>query len=71
LPTFTGPYITHKPEVKVFDLNKKDRYLIMASDGLWDELSQQDIATIVQKNYGDKLRITQAYLFYTDCSTPP
>lgn len=43
MSTFTGPYITHKPEIKIFDLKSSDRYVIMASDGLWDELSKKDV----------------------------
>ena len=41
ISTFTGPYITHKPDIKTFELTKKDKYLIMASDGLWDELNEE------------------------------
>ncbi len=37
---FTGPYITHKPDIKIFELNDNDKYLILASDGLWDELNK-------------------------------
>lgn len=35
---FTGAYITHKPEIQVFELDKNDKFVILATDGLWDEL---------------------------------
>jgi pyruvate dehydrogenase phosphatase len=44
IPTFTGPYITHEPDIQVFDLTKEDRYLVLASDGLWDEMSRKQAA---------------------------
>ncbi len=47
IPNFNGPYITSKPDIKVFELTKKDKYLIMASDGLWDELDKNEVAEIV------------------------
>ena len=36
------------PEIQVFsDLNKTDRAIVIASDGLWDRLSNQEIKEIV------------------------
>lgn len=43
LETFNGPYITHVPDIKVIDLNKNDKYLILSSDGMWDELNKEDV----------------------------
>lgn len=45
--TFRGPYITHKPDIKIFNLNEQDAYLVMGSDGLWDELNKNEVAEIV------------------------
>jgi pyruvate dehydrogenase phosphatase len=41
---FTGPYITHKPDIVVVDKNPNDRYIILATDGLWDEMDEQTAA---------------------------
>ena len=41
IPTYHGPYITHEPEITVIDLQKNDQYLILASDGLWDEIKRR------------------------------
>jgi len=60
---FNGPYITHKPDIKVFDLSQDDRFLIMGSDGLWDEVTKDDIATIVSEHPTDKQQIV-ASLFH-------
>ena len=43
---FRGPYVTHRPDVQVRTIGKGDRYLILASDGLWDELTEQEAAEI-------------------------
>lgn len=41
LKVFTGPYVNWEPEIKVFPLKKSDQSVILASDGLWDELQRQ------------------------------
>jgi len=40
IPNFTGPYITSEPDVQVHKLTDKDKYLVLASDGLWDEVKR-------------------------------
>jgi serine/threonine protein phosphatase PrpC len=41
------PYVTHKPEVFRYRLNKKDKYIIFACDGLWDVVSNDDAINFV------------------------
>jgi serine/threonine protein phosphatase PrpC len=36
------PFVTHRPEVFRYRLNKKDKFIIFACDGLWDVVSNQD-----------------------------
>jgi len=43
---YSGNYITHVPDVQVFDLTEEDRFLVLASDGLWDELNRKASAEI-------------------------
>jgi serine/threonine protein phosphatase PrpC len=35
------------PEIKVFDLTPEDRVLVIASDGVWEFLENQQVANIV------------------------
>ena len=35
----TFPYVTHKPDISKYSLNKKDKFIIFACDGLWDVMS--------------------------------
>ena len=44
---FKGPYITHKPDVVIRKLTEDMQYLVLGSDGLWDELDPQQIGEIV------------------------
>lgn len=46
----TPPYLTAEPEVKEIQIQEGDHpdFLIMASDGLWDQMSSQDAVTCVQ-----------------------
>jgi pyruvate dehydrogenase phosphatase len=43
LHTFTGPYITHKPILTHYKLNDEQKYLVLATDGLWDELDEEEM----------------------------
>ncbi len=50
LKNFSGNYITAIPEVTSFDLTPKHRWVVMASDGLWDQLGRQEVAEVFRKN---------------------
>lgn len=58
---FKGPYITHRPDVYVNDIKTEDQYLILATDGLWDDVSIQEAADIVA-TIGDSQTAAQALL---------
>jgi pyruvate dehydrogenase phosphatase len=49
IPHYTGPYITHVPDIQVFELSKKDKWLVLATDGMWDQISRKQSAKIVGK----------------------
>lgn len=36
-----------EPEIKIFDIQPEDRYMIMASDGVWEFISSQVVSTIL------------------------
>ncbi|WOL17651.1 hypothetical protein Cni_G26444 [Canna indica] len=44
------PVMTSKPSIKMRKLQQKDLFLIFASDGLWDQLSDEAAVDIVWKN---------------------
>ncbi|OMJ66306.1 hypothetical protein SteCoe_36890 [Stentor coeruleus] len=46
IENFSGPYITHTPDIQVRDVHSDDKYLILATDGLWDDISEQEAAEI-------------------------
>jgi pyruvate dehydrogenase phosphatase len=49
IPVFKGPYITHEPDIQVIPLSSEDKYLVMASDGLWDEISRKTSAKVATR----------------------
>ena len=57
IPKHNGPYITHEPDIQVIDLSKNDSYLVIASDGLWDEISRKKSADIVKGNDQDLKKV--------------
>ena len=45
LPSSKSPYISNVPEVKVHPIAAGDSFVIVACDGLWDELSNHEAVT--------------------------
>ncbi|KAF9095662.1 hypothetical protein BGX23_000162 [Mortierella sp. AD031] len=43
----TPPYVTAKPVVKHHKLRPEDRFLVMATDGLWDKLTSDEVIQLV------------------------
>ncbi len=42
------PYVTHTPEIFKYRLNKKDKFLIFACDGLWDVVNNTEAVNYVK-----------------------
>jgi serine/threonine protein phosphatase PrpC len=41
------PYVTHMPEIYNYKLKQNDKFLVIACDGLWDVLTNQDVVDFV------------------------
>lgn len=41
------PFVTHRPEIFRYKLDKADKFLVLACDGLWDVLSNSDVVNFV------------------------
>lgn len=48
--SFNPPYITSEPEITAFNIGAEDEFIVMASDGIWDELDNQDVVDIVSES---------------------
>ena len=47
------PYLTVEPEISIFKRNIDDKFLVLATDGLWDELNDEEVIVIVTKALKD------------------
>ncbi|KAG8437420.1 hypothetical protein GDO86_008208 [Hymenochirus boettgeri] len=47
------PYLTAVPEIKYHKLRPQDKFLILASDGLWDMLSNEEVIKLVSDHLTD------------------
>ena len=46
----TPPYLTAEPEVSSYRLNSSDKFLILASDGLWDVMTNEEAVLYVKEH---------------------
>eukprot|EP01029_Cantina_marsupialis_P027935 TRINITY_DN774198_c0_g1_i1.p1 TRINITY_DN774198_c0_g1~~TRINITY_DN774198_c0_g1_i1.p1 ORF type:complete len:353 (-),score=98.43 TRINITY_DN774198_c0_g1_i1:74-1132(-) len=51
---YTAPYITAEPEISEYDITNNDDFVIIASDGIWDELSNDEAVDYVYKRMANK-----------------
>ncbi|KAL8125913.1 putative protein phosphatase 2C 38 [Apium graveolens] len=47
---FEKPILNAEPSIFIHKLNSKDQFLIFASDGLWEQLSNQEVVNIVHNH---------------------
>ena len=48
IPIFSGPYISAEPDIKVVELSKEDRFIILATDGLWKNFAKKDTSNVAE-----------------------
>lgn len=49
------PFVISKPEVMMTKRTKEDEFMILASDGLWDVVSNEMACKVVKKCLGGKI----------------
>lgn len=47
----TIPYVTNEPDIFKYQLTKTDKFIIMACDGLWDVMDNQEVVNFILSNY--------------------
>lgn len=52
----TPPYLTAEPEVTYHRLRPQDKFLVLASDGLWDVLDNEDVVRLVVEHLAEASR---------------
>lgn len=48
------PYVSHIPDIYKYRLDKDDKFIVMACDGLWDVVDCQDAVNFILKMYYDE-----------------
>lgn len=54
---YTPPYLTAMPEVVHHRLTPRDRFLVIASDGLWEQLSPTQVVRLVGEHMSGKVTL--------------
>lgn len=60
---FRRPILSSEPSISVHPLQPHDQFLIFASDGLWEHLSNQEAVNIVQNHPHSVSSPSQYYFF--------
>lgn len=47
---FNGPYISAVPDIKIYNREKNDYGMILATDGFWDNFKSYEVAKFIEKN---------------------
>lgn len=47
---FTRPILSCEPSISVYELQPHDQFIIFASDGLWEHISNQQAVDIIQNH---------------------
>ncbi|XP_075229114.1 pyruvate dehydrogenase [acetyl-transferring]-phosphatase 1-like protein, mitochondrial [Lycorma delicatula] len=55
---YTPPYLTARPEVTHHRLTPRDRFLVIASDGLWDLISPLQVVRLVGEHMSGKVTLS-------------
>jgi len=56
---YTPPYITAEPVVTCHPLSEEDQFLVMATDGIWDVLSNEDVVNLVSQHLEERRKNEQ------------
>lgn len=48
------PYVTHRPDIFRYKLDKNDKFIVIACDGLWDVLNNNDVVNFILMNCYDQ-----------------
>lgn len=54
-----NPFVTHIPDIFRYKITDEDKFIILACDGLWDVLSNQDVVNFVLDNCYDIISNTR------------
>jgi len=46
---FAKPVVTSEPEIMTFPVDEEDEYVVLASDGLWDVMSSQEVVDYIHQ----------------------
>lgn len=49
----TLPYITNEPDIFKYQLTKYDKFIVMACDGLWDVMDNQEVVNFILSQYDE------------------
>jgi len=50
------PYVTHKPDIFKYKLSESEEFIVLACDGLWDVMTNQDVVNFILQNKPKNLK---------------
>lgn len=59
------PYVSHRPDSNIYELNNKDEFIVLGCDGVWDVLASDTVTNLVRdyvaNNFVDRYTIPGKY----------
>jgi pyruvate dehydrogenase phosphatase len=59
----TPPYVTARPVITTHKIEANDRFMVIATDGLYDDLSNDEIIEVVAGHLDEKARLTEKWSY--------
>ena len=56
--------VTAYPDVEVFELTSDHEFVVLACDGIWDVLSNEEVLDFVRQRIAEKKTPDTVYIFY-------
>jgi serine/threonine protein phosphatase PrpC len=58
------PYVTHIPELYRYKIDKSDKFIVLACDGLWDVLTNEEVVNFILTNSQSKKIVAKKLVEY-------
>lgn len=56
---FRKAYVSGEPDISVTDLTAEDKWLVLATDGMWSNFKRKDVPAVIGNNNTDSFEVVK------------